>query len=86
MVRKISDTILYDPNLVEDRVKEARFSIAITDNNIVCSMQKGESGIFLQSEIEMILEQAQTIVKPLLQKIDEHSQSLELSEMFRFDF
>jgi len=39
---KTSNTILYDPNLIEDRGKEARFSIAITNKNIVCSMQKGE--------------------------------------------
>ena len=83
---KISDTILYDPNLVEDRVKEVRFSVAITDKNIVCSMQKGESGVFFESEIEMMIEQAQTLVKPLLEKIDEFSQSSELNEMFRFNF
>ncbi|MCK4849642.1 MAG: exosome complex protein Rrp42, partial [Candidatus Heimdallarchaeota archaeon] len=80
---KMNDTIFYDPNLIEDRVKEARFSIAVTDQNIVCSMQKGESGTFTQSEIETILENAQTIVKPLLAKIDEFSQVSEVNEMFR---
>ena len=83
---KTNNTILYDPNLIEDRVKEARFSLGITDQNVVCSMQKGESGTFTQSEIEMILENAQTIVKPLLAKIDEFSQVPEMNEMFRFEF
>jgi len=83
---KTNDTIVYDPNLIEDRVKEARFSLGITDQNVVCSMQKGESGVFTQSEIEMMLDNAQTIVKPLLAKIDEFSQVPELNEMFRFEF
>ena len=83
---KTNNTILYDPNLIEDRGKEARFSIAITDKNVVCSMQKGESGTFTQTEIETILENAQTLVKPLLAKIEEFSQVQEMNEMFRFDF
>jgi exosome complex component RRP42 len=83
---KTNDTVIYDPNLIEDRVKEARFSMAITDQNIVCSMQKGESGTFTQPEIESIMENARTIVKPLLAKIDEFSQVTELNEMFRFEF
>ncbi len=83
---KTNNTIVYDPNLIEDRVKEARFSIGITDQNVVCSMQKGESGTFTQSEIEMILENAQTIAKTTLAKIDEFSQVPEMSEMFRYEF
>lgn len=83
---KTSNTILYDPNLIEDRGKEARFSIAITNQNIVCSMQKGESGTFTQTEIESIIDNAQTLVKPLLAKIEEYSQVQEMNEMFRFEF
>lgn len=83
---KTSNTILYDPNLIEDRGKEARFSIAITNQNIVCSMQKGESGTFTQTEIESIIDNSQTLVKPLLAKIEEYSQVQEMNEMFRFEF
>jgi exosome complex component RRP42 len=83
---KTSNTILYDPNLIEDRGKEARFSIAITDKNVVCSMQKGESGTFTQTEIESIIDNAQTLVKPLLAKIEEYSQVQEMNEMFLFEF
>lgn len=83
---KTNNTILYDPNLIEDRGKEARFSLAITDQNVVCSMQKGESGTFTQTEIESIIDNAQTIVKPLLAKIEEYSQVQEMNEMFRFEF
>ena len=49
-------------------------------------MQKGESGTFTQAEIETILDNAQTIVKPLLAKIEEFSQVQEMNEMFRFEF
>jgi len=83
---KTNGVIVYDPNLIEDRVKDARFSIGVTDKNVVCSMQKGESGTFTQPEIEMILENAQTIAKPLLARIDELSQVPEMNEMFRFEF
>ena len=83
---KINNKVFYDPNLIEDRGKEARFSIAITDKNIVCSMQKGESGVFTQAEIETMIDNAQTFVKPILAKIEEFSQVQELNEMFQFDF
>ena len=83
---KINDTILYDPNLIEDRGKTARFSVAITDTGSICSMQKGESGIFLEEEVLMMLEKASGQVKELNALVDQNSQVTELKEMFRFDF
>jgi exosome complex component RRP42 len=83
---KIEDIILYDPNLVEDRGKHARFSIAITDKGLVCSMQKGETGVFLESEILTILEKASSRVKELLEIIEQNSQVTELQEMFHIGF
>ncbi|MFX1285161.1 MAG: exosome complex protein Rrp42 [Promethearchaeota archaeon] len=83
---KINDIIIYDPNLIEDRGKTARFSIAITDENLICSMQKGESGVFLEEEILTIIENASSRVKELITLIEENSQVTELQEMFKFDF
>lgn len=83
---KIEDTILYDPNLVEDRGKNARFSLAITDEGSICSMQKGESGIFLEEEIVAIIEKASHRVKELLEIIEQNSQVTEYNEMFQFNF
>ena len=62
---KINDYIVYDPNLNEDRAKNARFSLAITNEGIICSMQKGESGVFTENEIETLLDQASNHVKRL---------------------
>lgn len=83
---KINDIIVYDPNLIEDRGKIARFSVAITNEGLICSMQKGESGVFLEEEILTILEKASERVKELITLIEENSQVTELREMFQFDF
>ncbi len=83
---KINDSIFYDPNLLEDRGKEARFSFAMTDKGIICSMQKGESGVFTEEEFTTILDQGATLVAPLLEKIEECSQFPEMNEMYQFDF
>lgn len=83
---KVNDLILYDPNLIEDRGKTARFSVAITNEGLICSMQKGESGIFLEEEILTILEKASDRVKELIEIIEQNSQVTELGDMFQFNF
>ena len=79
---KINDYIVYDPNLNEDRAKNARFSLAITNEGIVCSMQKGDSGVFTENEIETLLDQASIHVKRLNDLIEQTSQTGEFNEMF----
>ena len=79
---KINDYIVYDPNLNEDRAKNARFSLAITNEGIVCSMQKGESGVFTENEIETLIDQASIHVKRLNDLIEQTSQTGEFNEMF----
>ncbi len=83
---KINDTIVYDPNLLEDMGKDARFSLAMTDKGIICSMQKGEAGMFSEEEFHKILDQSSSLVAPLLKKIEESSQFPEMNEMYKFDF
>lgn len=83
---KINDFIVYDPNLIEDRGKNARFSFAITEKGMVCSMQKGESGVFLEEEILEILDKALIQVKELHEIIEQSSQTEEFGEMFQFGF
>jgi len=82
---KIDDFILYDPSLAEDRAKIARFSVGIADDGMICSMQKGESGVFSEEEIITILEKATSRAKELNKIIDESS-FLNEGEMFQFDF
>ena len=83
---KINDLILYDPNLIEDRGKNARFSLAITDDGLISSMQKGETGVFLEEEIVTILEKASQQVKGLIELIEDNTEVTELGEMFQFNF
>jgi exosome complex component RRP42 len=83
---KVNETIMYDPNLIEDRGKAARFSVAITDTGLICSMQKGESGVFLEEEVVTMLEKASERVQELIALVNQNSQVSELNEMFRFDF
>lgn len=83
---KISGKLLYDPNLVEDRGTEARFSVAMTDQGLICSMQKGNSGTFTEDEIFKIFDKGASLTKPLIEKIEESSQFSEMGEMFCFDF
>ncbi len=83
---KVNDFIVYDPNLIEDRGKTARFSVGITDEGLICSMQKGESGVFLEEEILTILEKASSRVKELIELVEQSSQVTEHKEVFQFDF
>jgi exosome complex component RRP42 len=82
---KIDECILYDPDLLEDRGKDARFSLAIKDNGLVCSMQKGESGTFTEEEIFSILDQSVERAKILNQIIEESCQVEGSSEMFDYE-
>ena len=79
---KINENIMYDPNLIEDRGKEARFSLAIKDNGMICSMQKGESGVFSEKEILQIINHSITQAKELNRLIEEASRKDTLHEMF----
>jgi exosome complex component RRP42 len=83
---KINKFIIYDPNLIEDRGKTARFSLAIDNRGNVCSMQKGESGTFTEEEIYEIIGNASNRVKELLEIIESNAQFDGANEMFQFDF
>ncbi|MFX0049820.1 MAG: exosome complex protein Rrp42 [Candidatus Hodarchaeota archaeon] len=83
---KINNFIVYDPNLIEDRGKNTRFSLAITDKGMVCSMQKGESGVFLEEEVLEILNKAAIHAKELHNIIEQSSQTEGFGEMFQFEF
>ena len=83
---KINDIILYDPNLIEDRGKTARFSLAMTDEGYVSSMQKGESGVFLEEEIYELLEKSSSHSNELIELLKQNEQITDFNEMFQFNF
>ena len=53
---KVGNVILYDPNLAEENVEDARLSIAVSDG--VNSMQKGRSGFFTPEEVDYCIGKA----------------------------
>ena len=55
---KISNKIVVDPLLVEEKALDARFSVATTEDDYMCAFQKGGSGSFLDKEIEQCIETA----------------------------
>ncbi|MFW9778956.1 MAG: exosome complex protein Rrp42 [Candidatus Heimdallarchaeota archaeon] len=83
---KIENHILYDPDLIEDRGKTARISLGIDNNGMICSMQKGESGTFLEEEIREIIEKATNRAQELITIAEEHAQTAELRPLFEFNF
>ena len=48
---KIDENILLDPNQNEERVLDARLTVATEDNDYICAMQKGGDGQFTVDEI-----------------------------------
>ncbi len=82
---KVGNYIVYDPDLIEDRGKNGRFSLAITDKGTICSMQKGEVSAFSEEEIFSIVDAAIIRSKELNALIEQHSQISEAKEMFDFE-
>ncbi len=52
---KIRDTIVFDPRLDEERIADARLTVAIDENGDVRAMQKGLSGSFSYDEVRSII-------------------------------
>jgi exosome complex component RRP42 len=53
---KIGKNIIVDPALEEERVMDARLTIAFTQKGDICAMQKGGEGAFTEKEIFQIVE------------------------------
>jgi exosome complex component RRP42 len=66
---KIGDSIFVDPNLAEERVLEARLSIAIDGDDTIASMQKWGTTPFTRQEVTDCIERASKIVKKLRKQL-----------------
>ncbi|MCD6229221.1 MAG: exosome complex protein Rrp42 [Candidatus Diapherotrites archaeon] len=55
---KIGEHILLDPDLEEDNCKEAAFTIAITEKDVICAMQKRGSKPFTKDELTSMIDTA----------------------------
>jgi len=49
---KVAGRIIVDPNFLEEKAMEARFSCATVDDNTLCAFQKGGSGSLKASEVD----------------------------------
>ncbi len=66
---KIGDFMFLDPSLDEDRVADARLTIATDENGDVRAMQKGLSGSFTFDEVRKVIELARNASQELRPKI-----------------
>ncbi|MFX1533174.1 MAG: exosome complex protein Rrp42 [Promethearchaeota archaeon] len=66
---KIGDIIILDNNMEEERVKTARFTVAVTDDLRICAMQKGESDTFTKEQIFKMIDIAVEKISALVEDI-----------------
>lgn len=58
---KIRDVIVVDPNLDEERISDARLTVATDENGDIRAMQKGLSGSFSYEEVREAIETSQRV-------------------------
>jgi len=67
---KIGDNIIVDPNYDEEGIQDARLTLAFTEENKICSTQKGESGVFTIEEIKKCIDIAAERTKDIRSRLD----------------
>ncbi len=67
-----TDAVLVDPTIEEERCLTSRFTVALTEDGNVCSLQKGMAGTFSQDEIYKMLDIAQEKIPELISKVKSH--------------
>ena len=66
---KIGGFIVVDPDINEERAMIARFTVSVTDNGLICALQKGEAGTFTQEEVSMMLHKARELAPERIKMI-----------------
>ena len=66
---KIDGKILVDPTHDEERVAEARLTVATIENGNLCAMQKGLNGAFTHDEVLKIVDTARRLGSEIRSKI-----------------
>jgi len=66
---KIGDSIIVDPNFEEERVMDARLSIAFDGDDKIASMQKWGTSPFSRQEVTDCIERASKIVKNIRKQL-----------------
>jgi len=60
---KLRDTIVFDPGLDEERIADARLTVATDENGDIRAMQKGLRGSFSYDEVRKVIATARTLGK-----------------------
>ncbi|MEE8401024.1 MAG: exosome complex protein Rrp42 [Candidatus Hydrothermarchaeaceae archaeon] len=68
---KIGNGIILDPQLDEERVMEARITVATDKNGDMCALQKGGRGTFTADEISEIVEKGAQKAKELRKYLED---------------
>ena len=68
---KFGDSIVVDPNLDEEQVAEARFTVALDEKGDIRAMQKGLAGSFTLDEIKNNIKRAQIHAKNIRKLMEE---------------
>ena len=68
---KIGDNLIVDPILKEESIQDTRITLAVTENNKICSTQKGESGTFTIEEVKKCINIAVERTKEIREKLSE---------------
>jgi len=70
-IHKIGDKIMVDPTREEEDVSDTRVTIGRTDE-IISSIQKGNSGTLTDKEFEQVLEMSEKAREKVFKNIEEH--------------
>ena len=66
---KIGDTIVVDPNLDEERIANARLTVATDENGDLRAMQKGLRGSFRWDEVRKVIETSERVGRVIREAI-----------------
>ena len=66
---KVGEFIIIDPDINEERAMIARFTVSVTEDGLICALQKGEAGTFTQEEISMMLHKARELMPERIEMI-----------------
>lgn len=66
---KVGDSIFLDPSLDEERIADARLTVAIDENGAIRAMQKGLNGSFTFDEVKKVIDLARNAGNELRPKI-----------------
>ncbi len=67
---KVGDKLIVDPNIDEERVMDARLTMAIDDEGDICAIQKGGTGCFTPEQVTEVARLARDKAKERRKKLN----------------